>query len=537
MNDPIEPIAGGISSVAQLFLSQSNNRNAAKGRAKPGQSSPPAQVAPSPSGEHIDIVAPPEISEPITQTETTTEQVTPPIPTTDQTAGMSIFYDHVDNPIERLEQFAAQATYHNGQVALAHVTDANISLSHFTTEFENSAKQASDPQIFDHFSDVEKFGHHLSSIHISCEAILVSIDVHLREKLSGLLAQSASLILFTGSGPDEIIKTYQVLKWIASHPLQTKHLPEISLYICDSGDTEHAITLFNRLEETAKKFLRLPLQYHGCNETIDMQISQTELCSVAYHDKIISMLQDAISHSDPLSDTMPASNAPVNPVDSENIEPATHKTNTNANIEQIEVPAGLKVTITPDTIEQTNSESIVSESIVEETVTKTQTTTQKQLNTTTSVQANAITVEAFPNTPNGLSQALVSNLNSWLPTLPQAIHIPASLDKAMKDHQGCNIILDANGRLHGVVSSLDQADSLLVKSLVLQKWIEVHTKLIQSSFKQLLINATLKPGVIIVTSKCSHDLKTAAEQLTELPIQIMQLKCINNGDIKSLQIA
>jgi|GEM_PF-5658091 len=482
MNEPIEPIAGGISSVAQLFLSQSNLNGVSQKRTPPQTSNGNSTGELNSISTHLETAIN-QTATHDTEPSTTEKSITPKTACT----GMSIFYDHVSNPLVRLETFANQTAYHNGQIAFSHISKEIITLTSVTSEFDDNGINPIDLQVYDHFSDLEKFGHHLQHVIQSSQAMLLSIEASLRSDLDTMLMESSDLIVFSGSSPDDIIKTYQVLKWLASlYADNQSNFPAVAIYVCDCQDNEEALRLYSRLKETTNKFLNFPLTYHGCNESLDTAITHTELCRISYSDKIISMLQDAIK---PKTMQMP-----------------TQSDAQGNGTPKVEIPAGLKI---QDKVDEKISID----------------------------QDAAIYITQFPDTDLGLNQLLRGHLNNWCTSLSQPLHISANLSENITFHHRSLVVVDADGRLHGTIASLDESEALLCEALVLQKWLEDHTSSIQGTFRQLRINATLKPGIIIITANNIDHLSTASKQITELPIKILKLQYNDTERQKSITIS
>jgi len=502
MNEPIEPIAGGISSVAQLFLSQSNQNGGSRKRRPPKTNNVDSTVDLNDVVTHSETTVNPTITQSI-------EETSPPkiIKPEANCPGMSIFYDHVSDPLARLETFANQTAYHNGQIAFCHIAQEIITLTCVNSEFDDNVITPIDTQIYDHFSDLEKFGYHLQRLTQSSQALLLSIEASLQNNLNGVLTKSRDLIVFTGSTPDDIIKTYQVLKWLTTlYHKNQGDFPMVAIYVCDCHDNEEALRLYGRLKLTTSKFLNIPLAYHGCNESLDATITHTELCRISYSDKIISMLQDAI-------------NPEIKQLDNR----------TNLQTEEapnIEAPAGLNIQELTDDLSPKNDEQFTSNI-----------SPKYDTAPVPNAQTTSMLIEHFPKTDLALNQILKARLSNWCTSLTQPLHLSANLSKDIAFYHRTLIIVDADGRLHGTIASLEQADALLCEALVLHKWLEDHTSFVQGTFRQLRINTTLKPGIIIITAENKDHLAVASRQITQLPIKILQLQYQETNKQKSIIIS
>jgi hypothetical protein len=144
-----------------------------------------------------------------------------------------------------------------------------------------------------------------------------------------------------------------------------------------------------------------------------------------------------------------------------------------------------------------------------------------------------VVVGQLPRSDQELADALQLALPGWLTRLPTVmslpVNFPADIDPAVR------IFVDANGRLHLFLASLDGGE-ILPRVLKARRWLTDNLALIISHCRQIKIDRSLPIGIVLVTGGSIDTLRQSCGQISDFPVQVLQLHLLQNDMGSSLLV-
>ncbi len=124
-----------------------------------------------------------------------------------------------------------------------------------------------------------------------------------------------------------------------------------------------------------------------------------------------------------------------------------------------------------------------------------------------------IPIETFPEDDIWLTRLLAEQAVMWLPDL----HGPVVLDVRLPDRldERGKILVDGQGRLWGVLASLNDDAPLLTSGLILRHWINEHARLLADVCRGVYVDADRPAGLILATAATAEP--TLQEVAAETP--------------------
>lgn len=471
----------GIEGIAHHFLSSMNQRPAGSKR----QSPPPT---PAPPNDKPIQPSPPQHVEPDSlKNETTIDSESAIKPPANELARLLLISDHLDGSDEEVNRFVAQMAAQEGPMGLLDLAGAQIRLSEFQAESEPAcAAELIDESINsaweelfggDRLSQSDKQGTltdlpgQLTALQQRVEALVVHVSQRGETLAESLIAQCDQVIFLCGLEQKALLKTYQAIKRLAGAVPKGKI---VSVYIFGSNDEEQAIEVYEKLVETAEKFLDRNIEWagfeqgHGPVEQTPLAVSQADRENV---EVIKSFFGIGLGQKE----------AEATVVD--NTETAG------------EINEGCLEKQAPANVQQ--------DDILQE-------VTSKPVGDGMEVFEPLVVVE-LPRGDGELADLLAERAGCWLKGTEGVMRLQLPVIKELDDR--VRVLIDGQGRLSILLAGLGAAEDYLYPLLEARRWIRSHLTLLQGFSGQIGIDEIAEIKLVLVGGGPGEGLSEVCGQL------------------------
>ncbi|MCK5269484.1 MAG: hypothetical protein KAJ46_01815 [Sedimentisphaerales bacterium] len=462
----------GIGSIAHFFLTENKSQ----------ATDIPHRNPPSPS---TDILTPaPEIGG---QCNTAGFAVASP----EVLLGETLLADHLPDHQKRIQAYVRYLADQEERVALVNIDNCEAQL------FEGGPEEKNDGPSHTVIAETEDITGllipALNELVENHDILLANLNESFRERAGELIKNCTWVTVLCTCSDDDIVETYKTIKWLVQ---EIGWEDKIFLFVCDvpgESDIEmekNALKVFGKIAETTRRFMRAEVELTGYEENPTSQ--------------------------QPLDiETEPVSEKIENLSGSEHDIPENAQaTNNTQEASSSQETAGDHVSTAACSGRDSSSDYV-----------------RVEKNNKPAVHT-PISVESLPQDDFQLCNALQLAISDWLKVVPGPMLIPLPLPEDI-DPAG-RILIDMNGRLYILLAGLSADNNITERALAARKWLTDNISLVCGYCRQLQIDRTLPPGLILVAGGSVDSLKTACSQISNFPCHILQLHFLYNSGKWSL---
>jgi len=458
----------GIASVAQIYLSRNTNGSPYNSPPRTPPAASFASLACPPAATTDNNPSLPESPSPDISHETTVELL----------IGIQS-----DPSLEKSIRYARYLFQQDTDISLVLVDKHQAHLVDFQTDIDNPERTP-----ITKTSDNSELRSALIELAMDCDTLLIHIDPSCRLKSEQLIAHDPRITLLAGCDSSDIIQTYQTLKSLAPEASRDR---QISLFLCSAPDPQTAQQVFQKLCDTAQKFLYRKLQLKGY-ELVDSDTSTSD--SISESAGIVSFTpsfqeRHSLNHN-PLS----TENHTPKPPEKNRTEFNQNSFNSSADSPEIKP---LTPHCRPPILQP-------------------------------------VQVSQLPRTDIELNDTLQLALPGWLKIIPTAIAIPLPLPSHIPST--FRVLLDATGRIFIFTATLSSHENIWPQALAAQKWVTENISLIGNFARQLHIDPSQNSGIIMVTAQSPESLRTLTPQTDNFPCHVLPLHLLQAENSRYLLI-
>ena len=504
----------GIGSIAHFFLTKNNSpATDIPHRNPPSPSTTLLTSVPEPLPASVSVSAPalvpaPEDNE---QNRVSAEIHSPPIPEIScqcDTAGSAVaspevllgetlLADHLSDYRKRIQAYVRYLADQEERVALVNIDNCEACL------LEGGPEEKSDGPPHTVIAETENITGllipALNELVDNHDILLANLDESFRERAGELIKNCTWVTVLCTCSDAEIVETYKTIKWLVQ---EIGWEDKIFLFVCDvPGKSDikmekNALKVFGKIAETTRRFMRAEVELTGYEENPTLQ----------------------------------------QPLDIET-EPVSEKIE-NLSGSEYDIPENAQATSSTQETSHTqatgNAQSTSSDQV------STAACSDRDLsgdyiriekNNKPAVHT-PISVESLPQDDCRLCNALQLAISDWLKVVPAPMLVPLPLPEDI-DPAG-RIVIDMNGRLYILLTGLSADNNIAERALAGRKWLTDNISLVWGYCRQLRIDRTLQPGLILVAGGSVDSLKTACSQISNFPCHILQLHFLYNSGKWSL---
>ncbi|MCK4628921.1 MAG: hypothetical protein KAT56_07945 [Sedimentisphaerales bacterium] len=504
----------GIGSIAHFFLTKNNSpATDIPHRNPPSSSTTPLTPAPAPVSTPA-LVTTPENNE---RSSVSAEIPSPSVPEiTCQCAmaepasaspevllGETLLADHLSDCRKRIKAYVRYLTSQEERVALVNINDCEAQLLECDTE------EKSDGSPYTVIAETEDITGllipALNELVENHDILLANLDKSFRERAGELIKNCTWVTVLCTCSDAEIVETYKTIKWLVQ---KIGWEDKIYLFVCDvpgESDIEmekNALTVFDKIAETTRRFMQAEVELTGYEESpdsrrpldIETEPSSEEIKHLPVSDDIMPENIQETNNARKVSNLKKARNdqeaSDTQATNNDQASTAAHSYRDSAN-EYIR-------------IEKNNKPAV----------------------------HTPISVENLPRDDLQLCNALQLAISDWLKVVPGPMLVPLPLPEDL-DPAG-RIVIDMNGRLYILLAGLSADNNIPERALAGRNWLTDNISLVWDYCRQLQIDRTLQPGLILVAGGPIDSLKTVCSQISNFPCHILQLHFLYNGEKWSL---
>jgi len=482
----------GIGSIAHFFLTKNNSPTSdIPRRNPPSPSTTPLTSVPTPANDErgsVSAAAPllpiPEIT---CQCDPTESAVASP----EVLLGETLLADHLSDCRKRIKAYVRYLTGQEERVALVNINDCEAQL------LEGNPAEKNDGLTHTVIAETEDITGllipALNELVENHDILLANLDESFRGRAGELIKNCTWVTVLCTCSDAEIVETYKTIKWLVQ---EIGWEDKIYLFVCDvpgKSDIEmekNALKVFDKIADTTRRFMRAEVELTGYEER---DASQRPLgIKPEPGSKEIKDLPDTEDHI--VENTQATSNV--------------YETSNNqaTNSTHASTAACLHKDSSSDyiRIEKNNKPAV----------------------------HTPIPVENLPRDDFQLCNALQLAISDWLKVVPGPMLVPLPLPEDL-DPAG-RILIDMNGRLYILLACLSADNNIPERALAGRKWLTDNISLVWGYCRQLQIDRTLQPGLVLVAGGPIDSLKTVCSQISNFPCHILQLHFLYNGEKWSL---
>lgn len=474
----------GIGSIAHFFLTKNDSQ----------ATDIPHRNPPSPS---TDILTPaPEISCQCAPSESV-------VASPEVLLGETLLADHLPDHQKRIQAYVRYLADQEERVALVNIDNCEARLLEGVPEEKNDGPSHT---VIAETEDVTGLLiPALNELVENHDILLANLDESFRERAGELIKNCTWVTVLCTCSDDDIVETYKTIKWLVQ---EIGWEDKIFLFVCDvpgESDIEmekNALKVFGKIAETTRRFMRAEVELTGYEENPTSQ-------------------QPLDIETEPASEKI------------ENLSGSEHDIPDNAQ-------ATNNTQETSDTQDTSSSQATGNaQSMSSDSVSTSDCSSRDSSSDYIRVEKNnkpavhtPISVESLPQDDCRLCDALQLAISDWLKVVPAPMLVPLPLPEDI-DPAG-RIVIDMNGRLYILLAGLSADNNITERALAARKWLTDNISLVWGYCRQLQIDRTLQPGLILVAGGSVDSLKTACSQISNFPCHILQLHFLYNSGKWSL---
>jgi hypothetical protein len=513
----------GIGSIAHFFLTKNNSsatdiphRNPPSPSTTlltPASASLPASV-PAPEDNEQNRVSAGIHSPPIPEISCQCDTAGSAVASPEVLLGETLLADHLSDYRKRIKAYVRYLADQEERVALVNIDNCEACL------LEGGPEEKNDEPPHTVIAETEDITGllipALNELVENHDILLANLDESFRERAGELIKNCTWVTVLCTCSDAEIVETYKTIKWLVQ---EIGWEDKIFLFVCDvpgKSDIEmekNALKVFGKIAETTRRFMRAEVELTGYEENPTLQ-QPLDIETEPVSEKIENLSgseYDIPENAQATSSTQETNN--------------TQETGTQTTDSDRSTGNARSTSSTQETRSYQASTAACSGRDSSSDYIRIEKNNKPAVHT-------PISVESLPQDDCRLCNALQLAISDWLKVVPGPMLVPLPLPENLDP--AVRIVIDMNGRLYILLTGLSADNNIAERALAGRKWLTDNISLVWGYCRQLRIDRTLQPGLILVAGGSVDLLKTACSQISNFPCHILQLHFLYNSGKWSL---
>jgi len=486
----------GIGSIAHFFLTKNDSQATDVPHRNPPSPSttlltPAPEPVTAPEDNEQNCVSAEVPSPPIPEINCQCAPMAPAVVSPEVLLGETLLADHLPDYQKRIQAYVRYLADQEERVALVNIDNCEAQLLEGGSEEKNNGLPHT---VIAETEDITGLLiPALNELVENHDILLANLNESFRERAGELIKNCTWVTVLCTCSDAEIVETYKTIKWLVQ---EIGWEDKIFLFVCDvpgESDIEmekNALKVFGKIAETTRRFMRAEVELTGYEEKPTSQ-QPLDIETEPVSEKI-----ENLSGSE--------YDIPENAQATNNTQEASSSQETAGDHVSTAACSGRDSSGDYVRVEKNNKPAV----------------------------HTPIFVESVPQDDFQLCNALQLAISDWLKVVPGPMLIPLPLPEDI-DPAG-RILIDMNGRLYILLTGLSSDNNITERALAGRKWLTDNISFICGYCRQLRIDRTLPPGLILVAGGSVDSLKTACSQISNFPCHILQLHFLYNSGKWSL---